>query len=278
MFGCLIIYMKFILGKKKEMTQIFAEDGKVIPVTKILTGPCYISAIKKKDKDGYEAVQLVFGPKKKGKKPQKGQFKGIADSSFFQYAREFRVPDGDKVLENLKKGQKITVDLFEKGEKVKITGTSKGKGFQGVVKRHGFSGSPKTHGHKDQLRMPGSIGATGPAHVFKGMKMPGQMGGGQVAIDNIEIADVDAENNVLYVKGALPGAENGLLLIKNKAEYKMPEKKKEEKPEAEEEKKPEKKEKTEQEKPESKEQEKKQDQPEGAKDKKPAPAAENDKK
>jgi len=218
--------MKFLLGVKKEMTQIFTEDHKAIPVTKIKAGPCFVSAIKTAAKDGYVAVQLVFVEKKKGKKPVKGHLNGIG-TGFFQYVKEFRVLEKDVILEKIKKGQEITVDIFNKGEKVKLTGISKGKGFQGVVKRHGFSGGPASHGHKDQLRMPGSIGATGPAHVFKGTKLPGQMGNKQATVHNLEIIDIDPENNLLFVKGAVPGAMNGLVLICNFENFEVKKKVKE---------------------------------------------------
>ena len=233
------------------MTQIFTEDGKAVPVTKIEAGPCFISAIKTVEKDGYNAVQLAYMPKKKGNKPQKGQFKNISEADFFQFVREFRVAENDAVLEKVKPGQELTANVFEKGEKVRASGTTKGKGFQGVVKRHGFAGSPASHGHKDQLRMPGSIGATGPAHVFKGTRMPGQMGAKKMTTTNLEIIDIDAENNILYLKGAVPGARNGLIIIKNEAEFKLPEKievkeveKSEKKDEKKEEKKPEEKKET----------------------------------
>jgi len=230
-------HMKFILGLKKEMTQIFDEKNRSIPVTKIEAGPCFISQIKDIEKDGYRAIQIAYKNKKKGSKAQKGQFKAIEGADFFQYLREFRIPESDATLEKIKAGQEVKVNLFAKGEKVTVSSTSKGQGFQGVVKRHGFKGGPASHGHKDQLRMPGSIGATGPAHVFKGTKMPGRMGGNGVTLNNLEIIAVKPEENVIFIKGAVPGAQNSLVLISNTAEFeiskveeKKPEEKKEEKP------------------------------------------------
>jgi len=199
---------KFILAEKKEMTQKFADDGTVIPVTKVVAGPCVVTQLKDDQKDGYIAVQLGFGNKKNIGKSVKGHLKDLGN---FQYLREFKISDDEN--KKLAAGNKLTVNIFQPGDIVKVTGVSKGKGFQGVVKRHGFHGSPATHGHKDQLRMPGSIGATGPAHVFKGQKMPGQMGGNQVTVTNLEIVEVDSKNNEIFIKGAVPGPRNNLLLI-----------------------------------------------------------------
>lgn len=198
--------MKFIIGKKLDMTQVWqGEDA--VAVTRLQVGSCVVVQKKTKEKDGYSAVQLGFGERKEKniKKPQKGSMKGLGN---FMYLREFSVEN-----EELKRGDKIEINSFMAGDIVQTTAVSKGKGFQGVVKRHGFKGQSKTHGTKDQLRMPGSIGATGPAHVFKGQKMPGRMGGGQVTTKNLEIIKVDIKNNVLSVKGAVPGARNGLVLI-----------------------------------------------------------------
>ncbi|HUT22381.1 MAG TPA: 50S ribosomal protein L3 [Candidatus Bipolaricaulota bacterium] len=215
--------MKFILGQKKEMTQVY-EDGKVVPVTRIQAGPCYISAIKNLEKEGYKAVQVVFLPKKKGKKSN--LLKGVGSANFYQFRKEFRVMGNDNILDNIKVGQEIKAAIFEKGDKVRMTGVSRGKGFQGVVKRHGFSGSPATHGHKDQLRMPGSIGAGGPAHVFKGTRMGGHMGDDQVSLAGVQIVVVDADKNELFVKGSVPGARNGLVILSNEQEFKIVEEKK----------------------------------------------------
>jgi len=217
--------MKFILGKKMSMTQIWVDD-KVMAVTPVLAGPCTVTQIKTKEKDGYQSLQLAFGERKEKniKKPQLGHVKNLNIKP--KHVREFRTTETTDV----KAGDIINVATFETGDIVNVTGTSKGKGFQGVVKRWGFHGQQKTHGTKDQLRMPGSIGALGPAHVLKGTKMGGRMGGDRVTTTNLEIAGVDLENNILLIKGAVPGAVNGLVLIKGKGELKLniqPEKKEE---------------------------------------------------
>ncbi|MBU4332683.1 50S ribosomal protein L3 [Patescibacteria group bacterium] len=215
--------MKFILGKKLEMSQIFADDGTVIPVTKIQAGPCTVTQVKIQEKDGYKAIQVGFGEKKRLNKPLGGHLKGLSNS---RHLVEFRgdtnkTNETNKTNSDLKRGDVITVGVFEPGDKVKVTGVSKGKGFQGVVKRHGFHGSPASHGHKDQLRMPGSIGATDPARVFPGMRMPGRMGGEQVTVTNLEIVKIDKDKNLLYIKGAVPGARNRLLEISGAGEMKI---------------------------------------------------------
>ena len=200
-----MINMKFILGKKVNMAQIFKDDGKVVPVTVVQAGPCQITQVKTKEKEGYNAVQIGFIKVKKQNKPEKGH-------SEYRHLTEFVV---DKENE-LKKGDNLDVSQFEVGEKIKVTGTSKGKGFQGVVRRHGFHGGPASHGHKDQLRMPGSIGACSyPGRVFKGKRMGGQMGNVKCSVRNLEVVKVDKESNLIYLKGAVPGARNGLLIIQN---------------------------------------------------------------
>jgi len=201
--------MKFIIGKKLEMSQRFRNNGAVVPVTLIFAPKNQIAQVKTKDKDGYNAVQLGAFPKKKLNKPEKGHLKGL---EMHGTLNEFRLEDV-KILE---KGQDLGVEQFEEGEKVNIIGISKGRGFQGVVKRHGFHGGPASHGHKDQLRMPGSIGSKGVARVFKGMKMGGHMGTDQTTIKNLEIIEVDKENSILAVKGAVPGTRNSLLYIQGK--------------------------------------------------------------
>jgi len=196
------------------MTQVWQEED-VAAVTRLQVRICAVVQVKTKEKDGYSAVQLGFGERKEKniKKPQKGHMKGLGS---FQCLREFRVEDT-----KLKRGDRIGADTFTAGDMVQVTATSKGKGFQGVVKKYGFKGQSKTHGNKDQLRMPGSIGATGPAHVFKGQKMPGRMGGEQVTTKNLEIIKVDVKNNILLIKGAVPGARNGLVLISGEGELKI---------------------------------------------------------
>lgn len=201
--------MKFIVGKKIEMTQIYKEDGTVIPVTAVLAMPNVVTQIKSVDtKDGYNAVQVGFGAAKKTGKSLSGHLKGLVP---VKAVKEFRTKKED--VESLKRGDVITVSAFVEGDEVKVSGTSKGKGFQGVVKRHGFHGSPKTHGHKDQERMPGSIGAGGVQRVFKGRRMAGHMGDEQVTVSGLKIVAIDEANNLLYVKGAVPGARNGLVSI-----------------------------------------------------------------
>ncbi|MBU1036633.1 50S ribosomal protein L3 [Patescibacteria group bacterium] len=206
--------MKFILGEKAEMTQLFQSDGKVVAVTVVKAGPCQVTQVKTESQDGYKAVQVGYGKKKKISKPLTGHLKSLPP---FRYLREFRSSDDL----NLTRGQEIKVNVFQAGDKVKITGLSKGKGFQGVVKRHGFSGSPASHGHKDQLRMPGSIGSTDAARVFKGKRMPGRMGSDRVTVANLEILEVDVQKNLLYLKGAVPGARGGLLVVQGPGELKI---------------------------------------------------------
>jgi large subunit ribosomal protein L3 len=200
--------MKFILGKKIGMSQVFNKDGQVVPVTLIEAGPCQVVQVKNKEKDGYQAVQIGFEEikDKQVKKPQKGHFKKAGLEKNFRYLREFRES-------SLEVGQQIDVSLFQEGEVVKVAGISKGKGFQGVVKRHGFAGFPASHGTKHGLRAPGSIGSAFPQRVFKGKKMAGRMGGERVTVRGLEIVQIDKENNLLAVKGAVPGKKGTLLEI-----------------------------------------------------------------
>jgi len=198
--------MKFIIGTKIEMGQVWNESGERVPVTWIKAEPCKVTQVKTMEKDGYQAVQIGCGKKKHLTKPLKGHLKDIGD---FRYLCEFRVEDA----KDFERGKEIKMTDFTVGDRVSIAGVSKGRGFQGVVKRHGFHGSPASHGHKDQLRMPGSIGATDAAHVFKGKKMPGQMGNERVTIKNLEVVELDEENNRLAIKGAVPGARNSLVEI-----------------------------------------------------------------
>jgi len=202
--------MKAILGKKLEMTQKFAADGAVVPVTKVLAGPCTITQVKTVEKDGYSAVQVGFGVREKQNKPMAGHLKDLGNLADLI---EFR-PEKPEEMGELKRGDKITADIFAVGDMVDVSGYSKGRGFAGVVKRHHFHGQNSTHGHKDQARMPGSIGAGGNQHVFKGLRMGGHMGDAAVTVKNLEIVEVDPKNNFLYIKGAVPGARNGLLEIR----------------------------------------------------------------
>lgn len=200
--------MKFILGTKQAMTQVFEEDGTVVPVTVIKAEPNTVTALRTGEKDGYTAVQLAVGKKSKQKvsKPQLGDWKELG---VFRYVKEFRVDSA----EGFERGNKIEVSTFAPGDVIQVTGFSKGKGFAGVVKRHHFKGGPASHGHKDNLRAPGSIGATFPQHVIKGMRMAGHMGDEQVTVKNLKVVSVKPEANELVVSGAVPGARNGLLLI-----------------------------------------------------------------
>lgn len=203
---------KGLLGKKIGMTQIFDEEGAAIPVTLIEAGPCYVTQIRSKDKEGYSAVQLGF-EEVKPKRLTGGQLGHLKkyDLPPLRYLREFRT----KKVDGLKEGDQVKVDVFAKGEHVDVVGKSKGKGFAGTVKRHGFGGGPKTHGQSDRQRAPGSIGATsGTARVFPGKRMAGRMGNQRVTVHNLEVVHVDSERNLLVVKGAVPGPKGGLLIIK----------------------------------------------------------------
>lgn len=201
------------------MTQVFTEDGRAIPVTVIAAGPCVVVQKKTNDKDGYTALQIGWSESKKVKKPQAGHLRGLPQVKIL---REVRIKNEEEVkLDQIDRGDEIRVSTFTVGEKVNVVGISKGKGFQGVVKRHGFAGSPASHGHKDQLRMPGSIGATDPARVFKGTRMAGRMGADQVTVKNLEVVKIDEENNFLYIKGAVPGPRGGLVKIVGSGELKV---------------------------------------------------------
>lgn len=260
--------MPGLIGKKIGMTQLFADDGTVVPVTAIEAGPCPIVQVKTEERDGYRAVQLGFGQKKerRSNKPQLGHAAGAGLDYAPAITREFRlgrmddlaedphVPgtvaapepvdeapteeaeaagttddEGDDSVpaepeaqsesgdrdeeEGLRVGERLTVSIFAPGERVKVTGRSKGRGFQGVVKRHGFAGRPKSHGHPS-IRVPGSIGAgTDPSRVIKGRKMAGRMGGDRQTIRNLEVVRVDAERNLLFIKGSVPGARNSWVFI-----------------------------------------------------------------
>lgn len=212
--------MKFILGKKLNMDQVFLPDGTVVPVTKVAAGPCLVMQKRTQETDGYTAVACAYHDSKNVTKSLRGIFKKFGDKNY-RYVREFRMKADDEMYDKLNPGDVLTADLFGTGDRITVVGTSKGKGFQGVVKRHGFAGGKKSHGHKDQLRMPGSIGSTGPARVFKGTRMGGRMGGDSVTVTGLEIIAIDVENNLLYIKGALPGARNGLLLISGEGSFEV---------------------------------------------------------
>ncbi|AEV70343.1 50S ribosomal protein L3 [Acetivibrio clariflavus] len=204
---------KFILGRKIGMTQVFDENGAVIPVTVIEAGPCTVLQKKTIETDGYNAVKIGFADanEKRLNKPDKGQFAKIKVAPK-KYIREFRTEELDKY----EIGQEIKVaDMFENGDRIDVTGISKGKGFAGVIKRHGQARGKETHGSMYHRRV-GSMGAnTNPARVFKGKKLPGHMGVERVTIQNLDVVRVDAERNLLLVKGAVPGAKGGLLMIKD---------------------------------------------------------------
>jgi len=205
--------MQGILGIKKGMTQYFTETGEVIPVTVVEAGPCFVTQVKTSDKEGYNSVQIAFQDVKESRqnKPAKGHF-AKAGVDVKRFIREFTFSDQSE----LKPGAEIKVDRFRVGEEVTVSGTSKGKGFQGVVKRHSFRGGPKTHGQSDRLRAPGSLGQSSyPSRVFKGIKMAGRMGNSRVTLKKVMVVKVDPENNLLFLKGSVPGAKNSLLEIKN---------------------------------------------------------------
>ena len=206
MLGAPVNDMKFILAKKLEMSQVFRPDGTVVPVTLLQAGPCVVTQVKTQENDGYQAVQVGFMNAKRVSKPMEGHLKDLPKLREF---REFRV-EGDMTM---KRGDAIEASVFAPGDVIDVTGTSKGKGFQGVVKRHGFHGSPASHGHKDQLRMPGSSGAGGVQHVIKGVRKPGRMGGDTVTVQNLEVVEV-RDGGVLAVKGAVPGARNAVVEIR----------------------------------------------------------------
>ena len=203
---------KAILGTKVGMTQIFGENGELIPVTVVLAGPCTVVQKKTTETDGYEAVQVGFGDVKEKKlnKPQKGHF-AKADVANKKYLREFRLDD----CSALNVGDEIKADIFEAGEKIDVTGISKGKGFAGPMKRWGLHRGPMTHG-SGYHRGSGSMGAcSNPGRVMKGKKLPGHMGVARVTVQNLEIVKVDAENNLILLKGAVPGNKGGLVTIRN---------------------------------------------------------------
>jgi large subunit ribosomal protein L3 len=229
--------IKGIIGKKIGMTQLFNEDGVVTPVTVIQAGPCWITQIKSEEKDGYNAIQLGFeelaaNEEDEGKRKRKIERRmnkaerghlGLLESDAehqrktlanavpaLRHLREFEIDD----VTDLEEGQRITADVFNRGEKVDIVGISKGKGFAGTIKRHHFRRQPTTHGASDRTRAPGSIGSTStPGRVLKGLRMAGRMGGDRVTVQNLEVVIVDAERNLLAIKGSVPGAKGGLVLI-----------------------------------------------------------------
>ena len=203
--------LKGLIGKKIGMTQIFDEEGNAVPITLIEAGPCYVTQVREMSKDTYSAVQLGFDEIKPARLTggQLGHL-NTAGAPPLRFLREFRVKDHD-----LKVGDKVTADVFELGDFVDVIGVSKGKGFAGAMKRHNFRGGPITHGQSDRQRAVGSIGATsGTGRVFKGKRMPGRMGNERVTIQNLKVALVDGERNLIGVRGTVPGAKGGLVMIK----------------------------------------------------------------
>ena len=204
-----------ILGRKVGMTQVFDDDGKAIPVTVIEAGPCSVVEIRTPEKNSYSAVQLGFGEVKPSKvtKPEKGYFTK-QNTAPKRWLREFRIDN----TADYQVGQEITVSLFQNGEVVDVTGISKGKGYQGVMKRHGFGGTPASHGHSVTHRHPGSIGCSSfPGRVMKGRRMAGQMGGEQVTTKNLKVFGIDEENNLILIEGPVPGARDSLVMIRKTA-------------------------------------------------------------
>ncbi len=204
--------MAGILGHKVGMTQIFDNDGLAVPVTVVQAGPCYVTQVKTEETDGYASVQLAFHEikEKNVTKPRKGHF-AKAGVEPKRYLAEFDFSD----VSDVKVGDEIKADIFAEGSKVYVSGISKGKGFQGTVKRHNFGGGPKSHGQSDRLRAPGSLGQSSwPSRVFKGLKMAGRMGGDRKTLKNVQVVRVDVENNLIFLRGAVPGAKNTLLEIK----------------------------------------------------------------
>ena len=197
-----------ILGKKVGMTQVFQDEGAVVAVTAIEAGPCTVTQIKTKAKEGYDAVQVGFGPAKRINRPQRGHLKKLGP---YKHLREFRVEDASKI----QLGDSVDIGIFHPGDLVDVIGTSKGRGFAGVVKRYHFAGGSKTHGQSDRHRAPGSIGAgTDPGRVIKGLKMAGHMGDERVTVQRLQVVKADPERNLLLVRGAVPGPRNGLLIVR----------------------------------------------------------------
>ncbi|OQY97339.1 MAG: 50S ribosomal protein L3 [Chloroflexi bacterium UTCFX4] len=197
-----------LLGRKRGMTQIFSSKGHVIPVTVLEVGPCYVTHIRTNEKEGYTAIQIGYDETRRLNKPERGHLKNLPS---LKHLREVRTSQ----IANFKVGQKLNAALFETGERVDVTGISKGKGTAGGVKRYHFRGGPKTHGQSDRLRRPGSSSATTtPGRVLKGTRRAGRMGAERVTASNLEVIQVDTERNLVVVRGAVPGAKNGLIFIK----------------------------------------------------------------
>ena len=206
--------MAGILGRKVGMTQVFTEDGERVSATVIEAGPCWITAVREPERDGYRAIQLAFGDAKERKvqKARLGHLKK-AGAPALKHLAEFRLDDGDEG--DPKIGEQVTVDAFEQGQRVKVSGRSKGKGFQGTIRRHNFHRGPVSHGSHN-VRAPGSIGASAtPSHVLKGVRMPGHMGDQRVTQPGLEVISVEADRNLLIVRGAVPGPRGGLVEVRS---------------------------------------------------------------
>lgn len=205
--------MKFILGTKENMTQYFSPEGVAVPVTILSAGPVTVTKIFSKEKDGYDSVQVGFGTQKKERvtKGRAGAMKG----AFYKHLKEFRLKNGETA--DVKEGDNIDVSVFSEGDKLVVSSVSKGKGFQGVVKRHGFSGGPRTHGQKHSEREAGSIGGGLRTHVPKGMRMAGRMGSDRITQKNLKVVFIDKENNIMLVKGAVSGRRGTLVEIISQA-------------------------------------------------------------
>ena len=203
---------KAIVGRKLGMTQVWDDQNRVVPVTVVKVAPCRVVQIKTPETDGYSAVQVTFGNKDAGKlnQPERGHFEKAGVAPGTQLV-ELRLDD----VSGYTVGQELTAEVLQPGDYIDVTGVSKGKGFAGGMKRHNFRGGPKTHGQSDRQRSPGSIGSgTTPGRVLKGMRMAGHLGDERVTVQNLEVVQVDAERNLLLVRGAVPGAKNGLLMIR----------------------------------------------------------------
>ncbi len=197
-----------IIGRKKGMAQLFNENRSIVQVTAIEAGPCFITQVKRAEKEGYNAVQLGFGDTKRLNQPEKGHLKKTGN---LKYLREFRSED----VASLEVGQKVDVSIFKPGDIVDVIGISKGRGFAGGVKRHHFRGGPKTHGQSDRQRAPGAIGSTTfPGRVWKGLRMAGHMGNARATVRGLKVVEANAEKNLLLLRGAVPGAKDGILLVK----------------------------------------------------------------
>jgi large subunit ribosomal protein L3 len=206
--------MKGMIGKKVGMTQVFDENGNVVPVTVIEAGPCYVTQIRNADRDGYTAIQLGYG-ETKPQRLTKGQLGHLQKHNLpaLKVLREFRVK-GDDAAE-LQEGAEIKVDVFQSGELVDVIGISKGRGFAGTIKRHNFNRQPKTHGQSDRERAPGAVGmCAAPGRTMKGKRMAGRMGNDRVTMQNLEVVVVDADKNLLAVRGSIPGAKGGIVMIR----------------------------------------------------------------